>query len=72
VSGAKAPREDRPNVGARPNKQDREKERQGLRQLIDQFRHQPRTDDEGGFYRNVGRMIIRPLMRPHWPADKRH
>jgi hypothetical protein len=54
------------------NERDFEQERRALRQLIDHFRAEPESHDDGGFYRNVGRIIIRPLMRPHWPDHKRH
>ena len=54
------------------NERDFEQERRALRQLIDHFRAEPESNDDGGFYRNVGRFIIRPLMRPPWPGDKRH
>ena len=63
------------DLGIRPrasNEQDFEQERRAFRQLIDHFRAEPESHDDGGFYRNVGRIIIRPLMRPHWPGDKRH
>ena len=54
------------------NERDFEQERRAFRQLIDHFRAEPESHDDGGFYRNVGRIIIRPLMRPHLPGDKRH
>jgi hypothetical protein len=54
------------------NEQDFEKERRALRGLIGSFRHEPGSTDEGGYYRNVGRLIIRPLMRPHMPGAKGH
>jgi len=42
-----------------------EQERRALRELIDKFRREPESDDDGGFYRNVGRFIIRPLIKPY-------
>jgi hypothetical protein len=54
------------------NEQDFEKERRALRGLIGSFRHEPGSADEGGYYRNVGRLIIRPLMRPHSSGAKGH
>jgi hypothetical protein len=49
-----------------------ELERRELRELIDRFRGEPGSGDEGGFYRNVGRIIVRPLMQLHWPGNKKH
>ncbi len=52
------------------NEQNLEEERRALRQLIGEFRRQPEGCDDGGFYRNVGRFIARPMMKPYWPGDK--
>lgn len=43
-----------------------------MRELIDQLRRQPESIDDGGFYRNVGRFIIRPLMKPYLSGDRGH
>jgi hypothetical protein len=56
--------------GAPENEQDFEREKRALRQLIDQFRRQPESSDDGGFYRNVGRYIARPMLNPYGPGDK--
>jgi hypothetical protein len=68
----KIPREMRPHPSARVDRQEAEQERCALRKLIDGFRSQPGSDDEGGFYRNAGRIIAHPSMKPHWPGDKKH
>jgi hypothetical protein len=70
VSENKTPRATGPGPGAPETEQDVEKERQGLRELMGSFRRGPESGDDGGFYRNVGRLIIRPLMQPHAPGDK--
>jgi hypothetical protein len=41
-----------------------EKERRALRELIEKFRREPQRDD-GSFYRNVGRFIVRRMMKPY-------
>jgi hypothetical protein len=69
VSEEKTLRETGPGACA-PNEQELEQERRALRALIDRFRREPQSIDDGGFYRNVGRFIIRPLMRPYLPGDK--
>jgi hypothetical protein len=69
VSEDKTPRE----TGTQPgtsNEPDLERERRGLRELIGSFRRQPESGDDGGFYRNVGRFIARPMLNPHGPGDK--
>jgi hypothetical protein len=66
----KTPRATGPGSGAPENEQDFEREKRALRQLIDQFRRQPESSDDGGFYRNVGRYIARPMLNPHGPGDK--
>lgn len=70
MSRDKIPRETGPRPGAPKNEQDFEKEQRGLRELIGSFRHGPESGDDGGFYRNVGRFIARPLLNPHPPDDK--
>ncbi len=70
MSKDKTPRETGLKPGAPENKQGFEQDRRELRQLIDRFRREPGSSDDGGYYRNVGRLIIRPLMRPYWPNDK--
>jgi hypothetical protein len=76
VSEHKTSNETGPKTGPRPgapkNGQDVEKERRALRELIDELRRQPESIDDGGFYRNVGRFIIRPLMRPYLSGDRGH
>jgi hypothetical protein len=69
VSEEKTPRETEPGPGA-PNEQELEQERRALRELIDRFRRDPQSIDDGGFYRNVGRFIIRPLMEPYLSGNK--
>jgi hypothetical protein len=66
----KTPRETGHSPGAPENEQDSEQERRDLRKLIDRFPREPGSNDDGGYYRNVGRLIIRPLMDPHGPGDK--
>ena len=56
-------RERRPNPGA-PEDEDLEREKQSLRALIDRFRREPETDADG-LYRNLGRFIVRAVMKPH-------
>jgi len=51
------------NSGA-PEDEDLEREKQSLRALIDRFRREPETDADG-FYRNLGRFIVRAVMKPH-------
>jgi hypothetical protein len=68
VSNEKTPREI--ESSAMKNEQNLEEERRALRQLIGEFRRQPEGCDDGGFYRNVGRFIARPMMKPYWPGDK--
>jgi hypothetical protein len=70
VSKDKTPRETGPKPYALENEQNSEQERRDLRKLIDRFRREPGSNDDRGYYRNVGRLIIRPLMRPYWPNDK--
>lgn len=74
MSRDKTPRETGPRPGAPKNKQDFEQEQQGLRELIGSFRREPEGGDDGGFYRNVGRFISRPLlnqlMNQHGSDDK--
>jgi hypothetical protein len=53
-----------PRPGARKDEQEIEKEREGMRALIDSFRRQPNNDDDSGFYRKAGRLIARPVMKP--------
>ena len=55
---------------AHEDKQDFEEERRALRELIGSFRRTPESTDEGGFYRNVGRLISRSLMQPYSPGAK--
>jgi hypothetical protein len=69
VSEDKTPRETGTQPGA-STEQDLERERRGLRELLGSFRHQPESGNDGGFYRNVGRFIARPLLNPHGPGDK--
>jgi hypothetical protein len=71
VSKDNAPRETGPKPSATQNEREREKDRSDLRKLIDRFDRQPGSNDDGGYYRNVGRLIIRPLMDPDWSGDKR-
>jgi hypothetical protein len=58
-----------PRLGPKPAapeiEQNVEEERRALRELIEKFRREPGSEDEGGIYRNVGRFIIRTLIRPH-------
>ena len=61
-----------PGPDAPENEQDFEREKRGLRELIGSFRRDPESDDDGGFYRNVGRFIARPLLNPPRPGDKGH
>jgi hypothetical protein len=56
--------------GAPENEQDFEREKRALRELIGSFNRQPESSDDGGFYRNVGRYIARPMLNPHVPGDK--
>jgi len=70
VPEKKAPPEMAPQPGVPERKQEVERERRALRDLIDSLRRQPQSSDDGGFYRNAGRIIVRPLMKPHWPGDK--
>ena len=57
----------RPN-GRKPasgkNEQEIEKERRAFRALINSFRREPENDDDGAFYRNAGRLIARPVIKP--------
>jgi thioesterase domain-containing protein len=69
VSDEKTPRGMAPKPRTTENEQNLEDERQALRRLIDTFRHQQGGDD-AAFYRNVGRFIARPMMKPDWPDDK--
>jgi len=66
----KTPRETGSKPGAPENEPNFEQEKRELRDLIGRFRSEPESSDDGGYYRNVGRLIIRPLMRPYWPNDK--
>jgi hypothetical protein len=70
VSTDKTRRETGQKPGAPENEQEMEKDRGDLRKLIDRFQREPGSSDDGGYYRNVGRLIIRPLMNPHLPGDK--
>jgi hypothetical protein len=65
VSEQRTPRNQRPKPGWQgQNELDLEAEREALRELINKFRRLPESD-EGGFYRNVGRFIVRTVMKPH-------
>jgi hypothetical protein len=66
----KTPRATESKPGARENEPNFEQEKRELRDLIGRFRSEPESSDDGGYYRNVGRLIIRPLMRPYWAGDK--
>jgi hypothetical protein len=70
VSEDKTPRETGHSPGALKNEQGSEQDRRELRKLIDRFHREPGSNDDGGYYRNVGRLIIRPLMNPPSPGDK--
>ncbi len=70
MSKDKTTRETGPKLGALENRQDSEQDRRDLRKLIDRFHREPGSNDDGGYYRNVGRLIIRPLMNPHSSGDK--
>jgi hypothetical protein len=70
VSKDKTPRETGHSPGAPENEQGFEQDRRELRKLIDRFPREPGSNDDGGYYRNVGRLIIRPLMNPHSSGDK--
>jgi hypothetical protein len=72
VSAEKTPHQTWPKAGAPKHKQDLDQERQALRRLIDTFRREPGSGDDSGFYRNIGRLIARPMMKPDWPGDKKH
>lgn len=70
MSNEKTPRGIAPRPRGPEHEQDLDEERRALRQLIGEFRRQPESRDDRGFYRNVGRFIARPLMKPAWPGDK--
>ena len=72
VSKEKTPRATGPKPGAPENEHDLEKERRGLRDLIGSFRQAPESGEDGGFYRNIGRFIVRPLMKWPSPGDENH
>jgi hypothetical protein len=48
-----------------------DQERQEFRDLIDRFQRDRATEDDGDFYRNVGRYIFRSMMA-RGPGDRRH
>jgi hypothetical protein len=64
------PRETGHKPCAPKNEQNVEKERRALRELIGSFYRERESGDDGGYYRNVGRLIARPLMRPYLSGDK--
>lgn len=59
-----------PGSGA-TNGNEIEQERQALRELIDRFKRDRATEDDGDFYRNVGRYIFRSMMT-HGPRNRGH
>jgi hypothetical protein len=61
-------------VGSRPNTrstEDIERERRAFRQLIDRFQRERATEDDGDFYRNVGRYIFRSMIT-HGARNRGH
>jgi hypothetical protein len=70
MSNEKTPRGIAPRPCTTENERKLDDDRQALRQLIDTFRRQPESRDDGGFYRNMGRFIARPMMKPAWPGDR--
>jgi hypothetical protein len=53
------------------NAEDIERERRAFRELIDKFRRDRATEDDGDFYRNVGRYIFRSMV-VHGPRNRGH
>ena len=63
MSEEKTQCETEPKASAPQHKQNFDEDRQALRRLIDTLGNQ-RSGDDSGFYRNVGRFIARPMMKP--------
>ena len=63
MSDEETRRDREPRPDRRKQEQDFEQERRALRELIEKFRREPERDN-GGFYRNVGRFIVRTMMKP--------
>jgi hypothetical protein len=63
VVSEQKPRTDAGRPRAVKNRENDE-ERRALRALIDSFRREPENDDDSAFYRNAGRLIARPVMKP--------
>jgi hypothetical protein len=59
-----------PESGARGSNK-AEQERRAFRELIDRFQRERATEDDGDFYRNVGRYIFRSMIT-NGPRNRGH